>query len=115
MPTTPGKSAAAKAAKTLLADRIALVETLGAAIDSHEKAVDAVVTAQQAADTAAASVRDAFAAARAGGWSSTELTKAGFTTPANTRKTRTRKTASGNATSNGAAQPEATTEPSEQL
>jgi len=46
--------------------------------------------------------------ARAGGWSSTELTKAGFTTPASTRKTRTRKSASGNATSNGAAQPEAT-------
>jgi len=76
--------------------------------------VDAVATAQQAADTAAASVRDAFAAARAGGWSSTELTKAGFTTPTNTRKTRTRNTASSNATSNGAAQPEATTAPPEQ-
>jgi len=83
---TPGKSAAAKAAKALLADRIALVETLGEAIDAHEKAQQAVTAAQEAADTTAAAVREAFTAARAGGWSSTELTQAGLSTPPLARK-----------------------------
>jgi len=35
--TTTGKQAAAAAAKTLLADRIALVETLGAALAAPRK------------------------------------------------------------------------------
>ncbi len=89
---TTGKSAAAKAAKALLADRIALVETLGEAIDAHEKAQQAVTAAQQAADTTAAAVRDAFTAARAGGWSSTELSQAGLSTPPPARKARKKTT-----------------------
>ncbi len=46
MTATTGKQAAAAAAKTLLADRIALVETLGAALDTHRRAEQAVTTAR---------------------------------------------------------------------
>jgi len=94
MSTTTGKQAAAAAAKTLLADRIALVETLGAALDTHRRAEEAVTTARTAAATAAQHARDAYDTAKTGGWTAAELTKAGLRAPhpARTRtRTRTRK------------------------
>jgi len=50
-PTPPrsGKAAAAAAAKTLLADRIALVNTLGDALDVHRKQDAAATHARDAA------------------------------------------------------------------
>ena len=89
--TTTGKQAAAAAAKTLLADRIALVETLGAALDTHRRAEQAVTTARTAAATAAQHARDAYDAAKTGGWTAAELNKAGLRAPAAAR-TRTTKT-----------------------
>jgi hypothetical protein len=88
--TTTGKAAAAKVAKALLADRIALVETLGAALDTHRQAVDAVTTARTAAEDAATKARQAFDAATAGGWTTAQLNNAGLTAP---KRTRVRKTA----------------------
>jgi len=79
MTTNTGKQAAAAAAKTLLADRIALVETLGAALDTHRRAEQAVTTARTAA--AAQHARDAYDTAKTGGWTATELTKAGLRAP----------------------------------
>jgi len=92
MTTNTGKQAAA-AAKTLLADRIALVETLGAALDTHRRAEQAVTTARTAAATAAQHARDAYDDAKTGGWTAAELNKAGLRAPAPTRtRTRTTKT-----------------------
>ena len=82
--TTTGKQAAAAAAKTLLADRIAFVETLGAALDTHRRAEQAVTTARTAA-TAAQHGRDAYDAAKTGGWTAAELNKAGLRAPAAAR------------------------------
>jgi len=91
--TTTGKQAAAAAAKTLLADRITLVETLGAALDTHRRAEEAVTTAHTAAETAAQHVRDTYDAVKTGGWTAAELNKAGLRAPAPTRtRTRTTKT-----------------------
>jgi hypothetical protein len=90
MTTNTGKQAAA-AAKTLLAERIALVETLGAALDNHRRAEQAVTTARAAAATAAQHARDAYDTAKTGGWTAAELTKAGLRAPAAAR-TRTTKT-----------------------
>ncbi len=87
--TTTGKQAAAAAAKTLLADRITLVETLGAALDTHRRAEEAVTTAHTAAETAAQHVRDTYDAAKTGGWTAAELNKAGLRAPAPTRTTKT--------------------------
>jgi len=81
MTTNTGKRAAAAAAKTLLADRIALVETLGAALDTHRRAEQAVTTARTAAATAAQQARDAYDTAKTGGWTAAELTKAGLRAP----------------------------------
>ncbi len=81
-----GKSAAAAAAKTLLAERIALVEALGAAVDAHQHALTAVTTAQTAAAEAARQVQAAFDAAKAGGWSASELHHVGLRAPATPRK-----------------------------
>ncbi len=89
--TTTGKQAAAAAAKTLLADRIALVETLGATLDTHRRAEQAVTTARTTAATAAQQARDAYDAAKTGGWTASELNKASLRAPAPTR-TRTTKT-----------------------
>jgi len=91
MSTTTGKQAAAAAAKTLLADRITLVETLGAALDTHRRAEQAVTTARTAAATAAQHARDAYDSAKTGGWTAAELTKAGLRAPASAR-TRKNKT-----------------------
>ncbi len=91
MTATTGKQAAAAAAKTLLADRIALVETLGAALDTHRRAEQAVTTARTTAATAAQHARDAYDAAKTGGWTAAELNKAGLRAPAPAR-TRTTKT-----------------------
>ncbi len=93
MTTTTGKQAAAAAAKTLLADRIALVETLGAALDTHRRAEEAVTTARAAAATAAQQARDAYDTAKTGGWTAAELTKAGLRAPnpARTRKNKNTK------------------------
>jgi len=93
MTTNTGKRAAAAAAKTLLADRIALVETLGAALDTHRRAEQAVTTARTAAATAAQHARDAYDTAKTGGWTAAELTKAGLRAPnpARPRKNKTTK------------------------
>jgi len=91
MSTNTGKQAAAAAAKTLLAERIALVETLGAALDTHRRAEEAVTTARAAAATAAQHARDAYDTAKTGGWTAAELTKAGLRAP-NPARTRTTKT-----------------------
>ncbi len=80
MTTNTGKQAAA-AAKTLLAERIALVETLGAALDTHRRAEQAVTTARTTAATAAQQARDAYDTAKTGGWTAAELTKAGLRAP----------------------------------
>ncbi len=87
MTATTGKQAAAAAAKTLLADRITLVETLGAALDTHRRAEQAVTTARTTAATAAQHARDAYDAAKTGGWTAAELNKAGLRAPAATRTT----------------------------
>ncbi len=92
MTTNTGKQAAAAAAKTLLADRIALVETLGAALDTHRRAEQAVTTARTAAATAAQHARDAYDTAKTGGWTAAELTKAGLRAPNPTRTRATKNT-----------------------
>ncbi len=94
MTTNTGKQAAAAAAKTLLADRIALVETLGAALDTHRRTEDAVTTARTAAATAAQHARDAYDTAKTGGWTAAELTKAGLRAPAAARTRAPKTTAS---------------------
>jgi hypothetical protein len=92
MTATTGRQAAAAAAKTLLADRIALVETLGAALDTHRRAEEAVTTARTAAAAAAQHARDAYDAAKTGGWTAAELTKAGLRAPAAARARTTKTT-----------------------
>jgi hypothetical protein len=57
MTSTTGKQAAAAAAKTLLADRIALVETLGAALDTHRRAEQAVTTDRTTANRCSTKAR----------------------------------------------------------
>ncbi len=90
--TTGKRAAAAAAAKTLLADRIALVETLGAALDTHRRAEQAVTTARTAAAAAAQQARDAYDTAKTGGWTAAELTKAGLRAPAAARTRATKNT-----------------------
>lgn len=85
---TSGKAAAAAAAKALLADRIALVETLGESIDQHRRKAHAVNAAQAAERDAAEQVRAAFTAAQDGGWTATELKAAGLTPPTAPRRRR---------------------------
>ncbi len=82
-PTPPrsGKAAAAAAAKTLLADRIALVNTLGDALDVHRKQDAAATQARDAAHQAADAARTAYAAALAGGWTAQQLSHAGLRPP----------------------------------
>jgi len=82
-PTRPrsGKAAAAAAAKTLLADRIALVNTLGDALDVHRKQDAAATHARDAAHQAAEAARTAYAAALAGGWTAKQLSDAGLRPP----------------------------------
>ncbi len=91
MPTNTPTGKQAAAAKTLLADRIALVETLGAALDTHRRAEESVTTARAAAANAAQQARDAYDAAKAGGWTAAELNKAGLraSTAARPRKNNT--------------------------
>ena len=86
---TTGKAAAAAAAKKMLADRIALVTTLGDAIDDHRRAGDAVTTARAAQDTAAEHARTAHADAISGGWTAAELRNAGLLVPAGSRRKKT--------------------------
>ena len=88
-PHTTGKAAAAAAAKKMLADRIALVTTLGDAIDDHRRAGDAVTTAKAAQDTAAEHARTAHTDAIAGGWTAAELRNAGLVVPAGSRRRKT--------------------------
>ena len=85
---TTGKAAAAAAAKTMLQARIALVTTLGDAIDNHRRSGDAVVTAKAAQDTAAENARAAHAQAVAGGWTAAELRNAGLIVPTEPRRKR---------------------------
>jgi len=89
-PTPPrsGKAAAAAAAKTLLVDRIALVNTLGDALDVHRKQDAAATQARDAEHQAAEATRTAYASALAGGWTAKQLSDAGLRPP---KTTRTRK------------------------
>jgi len=82
-PTPPrsGKAAAAAAAKTLLADRIALVNTLGDALDVHRKQDAAATQARDAEHQAAETARTAHASALAGGWTAQQLSDAGLRPP----------------------------------
>ena len=75
------KRAAAAAAKHLLAARIALVEELGEALDAHSKAIDGLAHARTQVDESAAAARDAFDAAKAGGWTTAELNSTGLKPP----------------------------------
>ena len=86
-PTPPrsGKAAAAAAAKTLLADRIALVNTLGAALDVHRKQDAAATQARDAEHQGADAARTAYATALAGGWTVKQLNDAGLRPPKATR------------------------------
>ncbi|UZJ27057.1 hypothetical protein RHODO2019_19195 (plasmid) [Rhodococcus antarcticus] len=86
-PTT-GKAAAAAAAKTMLQARIALVTTLGDAIDAHRRAGAAVATAKAAQEIAAEAARAAHVDALAGGWTAAELRNAGLVVPAGPRRKR---------------------------
>jgi len=89
-PTPPksGKAAAAAAAKTLLAGRIALVNTLGDALDVHRKQDAAATQARDAEHQAAETARTAHASALAGGWTVKQLSDAGLRPP---KTPRTRK------------------------
>jgi len=89
-PTPPksGKAAAAAAAKTLLAGRIALVNTLGDALDVHRKQDAAATHARAAEHQAAETARTAYASALAGGWTAKQLSAAGLRPP---KAPRTRK------------------------
>ncbi len=91
-PTPPksGKAAAAAAAKTLLADRIALVNTLGDALDVHRKQDMAATQARDAEHQAADAARTAHAAALAGGWTAQQLNDAGLRPPKTPRTRQTR-------------------------
>jgi hypothetical protein len=100
-----GKAAAAAAAKTLLADRIALVTALGGALDVHSQRVAALEAVQVGVEEAAELARVSYAAALAGGWSVKELTNAGLLPPP---APRTRKT-KGGATTPAATEPSTTT------
>jgi len=82
-PTPPksGKAAAAAAAKTLLADRITLVNTLGDALDVHRKQDAAATQARDAEHQAAEAARTAYASALAGGWTAKQLSDAGLRPP----------------------------------
>jgi hypothetical protein len=100
MTKTTGKAAAAAAAKELLRDRIALVETLGAALDTHHAKQQAVTDAQDVERSAAEKARESFAAAQAGGWTTAELHRAGLHAPAAPRKRKV--VANNGATTNGA-------------
>ena len=85
---TTGKAAATAAAEKMLAARIALVTTLGDAIDNHRRAGDAVATAKAAQDTAGENARAAHTNAVAGGWTATELRNAGLIVPTGPRRKR---------------------------
>jgi hypothetical protein len=100
-----GKAAAAAAAKTLLADRIALVTALGGALDVHSQRLGALESVQIAVEEAAELARVSYAAALAGGWSVKELTNAGLLPPP---APRTRKT-KGGPTTPAATEPSTTT------
>jgi len=75
------QAAAAAVAKTLLADRIALVNSLGDALDVHRKQDTAATQARDAAHQGAESARTAYAAALAGGWTAQQLSDAGLRPP----------------------------------
>ncbi len=68
-----------------------VLAALGAALDTHSRAEQAVTTARTATATAAQHARDAYDAAKTGGWTAAELNKAGLRAPAAAR-TRTTKT-----------------------
>lgn len=84
-----GKAAATAAAKTLLAERIKLVEDLGEALDQQHRKAEAAATAAAAEQAATDAVRAAYTAAQDGGWSTNDLTAAGFPAPARGRRRRT--------------------------
>jgi len=72
----------------LLAGRIALVNTLGDALDVHRKQDAAATQARGAEHQAAEAARTAYASALAGGWTAQQLSDAGLRPP---KAPRTRK------------------------
>jgi len=81
MTKATGKAAAAAAARTMLADRVKLVEALGEAHDQHRRRLAAVEAAKAEEEDAANAVRAAYTAAHEGGWSHTKLKAAGLEAP----------------------------------
>ena len=79
--TISGKRAAESAARAAMNERVGLVAAIGEAQDHHTKALAALTSAQQAADAAAAAVRESFAVAARGGWSRKELKGMGLAAP----------------------------------
>ena len=79
--TISGKRAAESAARAAMNERVGLVAAIGEAQDQHTKALAALTSAQQAAEAAAAAVRESFAVAARGGWSRKELNAMGLTAP----------------------------------
>jgi len=79
--TISGKRAAESAARAAMNERVGLVAAIGEAQDQHTKALTALTSAQQAADDAAAAVRESFAVAARGGWSRKELKAMGLAAP----------------------------------
>jgi predicted nucleic acid-binding protein len=79
------KRKAADAARSLLTDRIAVVETLGAVLYEYNTAKQAVTQAQTRADEIAQRARATFEQARKAGWTAAELRRAGLDVPQPTR------------------------------
>ena len=86
---TTGKAAAAAAARKMLESRIALVTTLGDAIDGVRKAEAAITAAKAAHTTTLDTAREAHTAALTGGWTAAELRNAGLVIPTTTRRRKT--------------------------
>lgn len=79
------KRKAADAARSLLNDRITVVETLGAVLYEYNTAQEAVTQAQTRAEEIAQRARATFEEARKAGWTAAELRRAGLDVPQPTR------------------------------
>ena len=85
------KRKAADAARSLLNDRIAVVEKLGAILYEYHTAQQAVLHAQTHAEDIAQQARATFEEARTAGWTTAELHRAGLDVPQPTRPRSTKR------------------------
>lgn len=85
------KKDAESAARGLLESKVALVGAIGQAIEEDHKAAQTVVEAQEAKEGAEENIRQAYQAARDGGWTVDELKDLGYEPP---RRRRRRKSSS---------------------